>query len=193
MIAYLINRRKIERYGILLVFLSMILLMALVGATEYQGDTFRLHIIANSDSRADQGVKLLVRDRILDWISQDTSAKSYGDNMEGYFASKAGDIEAVAEGVLQSQGFAYGAKALVGPAEYPWREWEGQAYPAGNYESLRVVLGQGNGQNWWCVLFPPLSLVDMEQAEAEEVEYKSFFAELFQNLFGGQETGQQDS
>ena len=183
MIEYLRNRRKIRESKGILLFLGVVLLMAFVTATGYHPEAFRLHIIANSDSRADQAVKLLVRDQVMEYIEETET----GGDMEAYFSDHAGEIEAVAEGVLASRGFSYGAKAMVGPAEYPWRELEGQIYPAGAYESMRVVLGDGNGQNWWCVMFPPLSLVDVDQAEEEQVEYKSFFAELWERIFGAKE------
>lgn len=186
MIAYLRNRQKMKQAGARLVFLCTILLTALAVVIGHHGEEFRLHIIANSDSRADQAVKLLVRDELLTYLNGRDA-----DNLEQYVREHTEEVEAVAEDALERRGFSYGATALVGPAEYPWRILDGKAYPAGRYESIRVVLGDGNGQNWWCILFPPFSLVDVEQAEEEEVEYKSFLVELWESIFGTGSQGEE--
>ena len=118
----------------------------------------RLHVIANSDSDDDQRIKYEVRDAILA-----ATASLLGDcadkeeAVERVNSSREIILDAAAE-VLSKNGVDYGADMLVGQENYPERVYEGAAYPAGEYTSVRVVLGDGEGQNWWCVLFPPLCL-----------------------------------
>lgn len=101
----------------------------------------RLHILANSDSEYDQRIKLLVRDAVIASGSTDQE-----------------QILEVANRVLQNEGAAYTATAVFGDEDYDTRIYDGIAFPCGSYRSLRIMLGSGEGQNWWCVLFPPLCL-----------------------------------
>ncbi len=122
----------------------------------YEG-VIRLHVIANSDSDTDQSVKYRVRDAIL------AEAQSIfdGKNMEeAATIARSSDtrLAAIAERVLGENGLSYGVRVIFGEEDYPTREYDGVTFPAGRYLSLRVVLGEGEGQNWWCVLFPPLCL-----------------------------------
>ncbi len=109
----------------------------------------RLHILANSDSVADQETKLAVRDAILD-------ARVFEQEQSLDAALEA--AVRVASEVLAKRGAGYGAGCAFGRESYPTRIYENIKLPAGTYLSVRVVLGEGAGQNWWCVLFPPLCL-----------------------------------
>ncbi len=119
-----------------------------------EGDVYdgivRLHILANSDSESDQQVKLLVRDAIIERAGEIDS--------ECDIATLSDLMTDVANGVLTQNGFDYEATAVYGYETYPTREYDGVSFPAGRYRSLRIMLGQSKGQNWWCVLFPPLCL-----------------------------------
>ena len=95
------------------------------------------------------------------------------------------DLEACANQVLAENGFGYTAQAYLGRFEFPDKTYGDVTYPAGEYDALRLVLGQGEGQNWWCVMFPPLCIVNEEILEQEEVEYTSLAWEWLQSLFGG--------
>lgn len=155
---------------------------------------FRLHIIANSDSPEDQSVKLAVRDEILAFA--ESEMKKVNSKMEAkeYIGQNLEIIEKKAEQVLKDNGFTYSAKAYVGKFDFPSKTYGDATYPAGEYDALRIVLGEGEGQNWWCVIFPPLCLAELseeqqkalEKSNAEEkIEYVSFFGELWENWFGG--------
>ena len=117
-------------------------------------NVIRLHVIADGDSQEQQRVKLLVRDAIIRQFGE----SGYCDFCEasGDISSRLGEIEAVANGVLASQGAGYGARAVFGREHYPVRDYGDFSLPAGEYTSLRVILGSGEGQNWWCVMFPPI-------------------------------------
>ena len=91
-------------------------------------------------------------------------------------------IVATANDTLEKNGFDYTAQATVGVSHFPDREYQGVRYPEGDYEALRVVLGDGKGKNWWCVMFPPLCISEL-RSEGDEMQYTSFFAEVFDELF----------
>jgi stage II sporulation protein R len=116
----------------------------------------RLHVEANSDSESDQKLKLKVRDAILDALSEKlNNTESAGaaaviieENLEG--------VEAAARAVIAAEGYSYGVAATLRTEEFPTRDYETFSLPAGNYKSLRVTIGDGEGRNWWCVVFPPI-------------------------------------
>jgi len=117
----------------------------------------RLHVIANSDSQADQALKYAVRDAILAQAAEVFAGREITEAI-GLVSSSLPRIEEIAQGVIDENGAPYAARAVFGDEEYPTREYDGVVYPAGKYRSLRVILGEGDGENWWCVLFPPLCL-----------------------------------
>ena len=121
---------------------------------EIYDSTIRLHIIANSDSEDDQRVKLLVRDAILQHISEyDAATKE-----EALLAirSDRDEITDIARKVLLENGMDKNVAIEIGKEEYPVRYYEDFSLPAGEYTSVRIIIGEGEGQNWWCVLFPPM-------------------------------------
>ena len=131
----------------------------------------RLHVLANSDGSADQEVKLLVRDRILKEtaallaeVEDRTTALTILQRHQGALAQ-------AAEDELAKHGFYYPAAVTVGTYGFPARQYEFGVLPSGEYHAVRVVLGRGQGQNWWCVLFPPVChLVMAEKQPADELE-----------------------
>ena len=118
----------------------------------------RLHVLANSDSDEDQALKLKVRDAILAYVSPRViDSKSREDAikiLQGELAS----IEDIAKSVVLEQGYEYKVQVTLTLEDYPTRNYESLSFPSGEYVSLRVLIGEAEGQNWWCVLFPPLCL-----------------------------------
>ena len=148
---------------------------------------FRLHIIANSNSAEDQAVKLEVRDAVLEYEAENLDAVSAAKTREELITHGAELLEII-EGVLRSNGFDYGAQMLVGTFPFPDREYNGVLYPAGDYDAFRVILGDGAGENWWCVMFPPLCILKSDNGKIdtdETIEFESVFVKLFKLLFGG--------
>ena len=125
----------------------------------------RLHILARSDDEEDQTVKLLVRDAILAECGNLFSETETTEEAFAQLDEAAGRMEEIANRVLAEQGVPYRAKAVFGDERYPTREYDGAVFPAGEYRSLRILLGEGEGQNWWCCPFPPLC---MSAASAED-------------------------
>ena len=134
-------------------------------------DTVRLHVLANSDSEEDQRVKLLVRDAILDYATEAyTSCTSKEELTEALRRDKE-ILQTVADTVIAAEGYSYRSAVTLGEEAYGTRVYEGFALPAGTYLSLQVCLGEATGQNWWCVLFPPLCLGGAIKEGTTETDY----------------------
>ncbi|MBQ8546108.1 MAG: stage II sporulation protein R [Clostridia bacterium] len=114
----------------------------------------RLHILANSNSESDQEVKLKVRDKMLEKIST-YEAESKEKALLKIEEDKDELIE-IAKTTLEENGFDYDVNIEIGVEDYPTRYYEDFSLPAGSYTSVRVLIGEGAGENWWCVLYPPL-------------------------------------
>lgn len=147
----------------LLIFCSSILLLILLvpllplsGEGRVYTDTIRLHVLANSDSEEDQSLKLEVRDAIIDRVAEMTEYASSREEAESNIKAGLDDIEILAAKLIESQGYDYPVEAVIGQEYYPERSYNGIRLPAGEYLSLRVLIGKGEGKNWWCVLYPPL-------------------------------------
>ena len=121
---------------------------------ELSGKLIRLHVVAVSDSERDQAAKLRVRDEVLALLEPELRGITSRAEAEARISALLPAIEETARGVIPET--ALGVAASLGSEAYPTRYYDGFALPAGEYLSLRVVLGEGRGQNWWCVVFPPL-------------------------------------
>ena len=136
------------------------------GESEIYSNVLRLHVIANSDSEDDQNLKLLVRDAVL------AEAQILLCNV--YDRTKAEEtviqnieiLRSVAERTVLDNGYDYPVAIELGEEEYPTKNYESCSFPAGEYTSLRILIGEAAGQNWWCVLFPPLCLSAATDADA---------------------------
>lgn len=157
----------------------------------------RLHVIANSDSEADQALKLRVRDRVL-VLTEDILRQS-GDMEEARqrLTEALPRLQQTAAEEIAAQGSRYTVSAGLEETEFPTREYDGFALPSGEYLALRVVIGEGAGKNWWCVVFPSLCLPAATQEEAlltlpegerqvveggQEVQVKLKAVELWESL-----------
>ena len=132
----------------------------------------RLHVIAVSDDESEQTVKLRVRDAVLDYLTPELEDMTDARAARSYLAGHLDEIAAAAES-------AAGGRAVtvtLGQEQYPTRTYEGFTLPAGSYESLRVVLGEGAGHNWWCVVFPPLCLTAADAERVQSVMNEDDFA-----------------
>lgn len=152
----------------------------------YEG-TVRLHVLANSDSEADQTLKLKVRDALLsemDALLGQSEAKDAA-TAESVLADELDRFERIAQEVIAENGFDYPVKLTLTEEYYETRSYEGFSLPAGEYTSLRVLIGDARGQNWWCVLFPPLCTT---AASAEEALSETGFTKNQVRLLTDQES-----
>lgn len=121
----------------------------------------RLHVIANSDSPADQALKRNVRDVILSYMNEQLKASKDINRTRAIINEKMDEIIRLSTEELRRNGSGYGVQASFGSYPFPTKAYGDVTLPAGKYQALRVVIGKGEGANWWCVLFPPLCFVDV--------------------------------
>lgn len=138
---------------------------ACAGRSTLADQVLRLHVVANSDDAADQAVKLMVRDAVLAQATPLLEGATDSAAAERVLASHLEELEQTARDVLREQGFEDGAAVSITDQWFPTRQYGSFALPAGRYRALKVTIGRGEGQNWWCVVFPPLCLA----AVTEEV------------------------
>lgn len=162
------------------VFISLMLSLVITAysenvQTDLQDNLIRLHIIANSDSDKDQAVKLEVRNAVLNEIrnsSENISREEIIKNLD--------TIEKIAKDTLKQNGFSYDVQAVYGKFDFPKKEYKNMTLPAGEYYGVRIILGNGEGHNWWCVMYPPLCVsndttvtLDKESEEILKATLKS--------------------
>ena len=143
--------------GICISFLIAFTVMSVLpvsGEEEIYDNMIRLHVLANSDSPEDQELKLKVRDAVLE-EAEKISCTGPG---EAYIKAKdsLGVLKTAAESKIREEGYSYSVDVVLGEEKYPERDYDGFALPSGTYTSLRVLIGDAAGKNWWCVLYPPL-------------------------------------
>ena len=131
---------------------------------DLQDNLIRLHIIADSDDDNDQAVKLKVRDAILKNVG-DRLSKTDKNECRDEIINDLNEFEDIANDVLRENGFSYTAHAEYGKFEFPEKTYKSMILPAGEYYGVRIVLGSGEGHNWWCVMYPPLCIADSVSAE----------------------------
>lgn len=158
---------------ITIVAVTMLMLFLLVGYStsvnsNLSQNLVRLHVIANSDSEADQSLKLKVRDAILSHSQANFTKK---DDV----LTQLDVYKEIAQKVILESGYNYAVEVEYGNFKFPTKEYNNLRLPAGNYDAVRVKIGKAEGQNWWCVMFPPLCFVDgtTDSSLAEEKLHSS--------------------
>jgi stage II sporulation protein R len=141
-----------------------------------QSDVLRMHILANSDSNEDQQLKLKVRDKLLECSADIFEGASSLEEMKEKAEEKLEYINGIVEQVISENGFSYGSEAEVVNMEFDAREYGEITMPAGTYDALRITLGEANGHNWWCVMYPPLCIPAAEKAEVDKQEAEDYFS-----------------
>ncbi len=153
--------------------------LALQTEQELSDKVVRLHVLANSDSEEDQALKLKVRDRLLAYVEPLLEAASDRREAEALLRGQLLELEQIAAEEIRANGYAYDVDIRLEDTMFPTREYEGFTLPAGEYLALRVLIGEGAGRNWWCVVFPPLCA-----AAAEEVPQTALAAGLSASQVG---------
>lgn len=164
------NRKKIFFYITLaLVFIA--------GAYQYRvkrfqrdisQDILRFHVLANSDSQADQSVKLKVRDEIGRYMKGNMGQVENLKECIKETEEKLPEITWIAEEVLKREGFSYPASARVGTVDFPEKQYGSYTFPGGSYKALQITLGEGEGHNWWCVMYPNMCFAGSVYEVVEE-------------------------
>ena len=175
---------------------------------EIADSVFRLHVIANSNSDEDQNLKYKVRDALIEYMNSICSNTTSKEEAINIAKSHIDDFYDIANNIIEENGFLYPVSIEIGKFEFPTKTYGDVSLPAGIYDALEVKIGEAVGQNWWCVMFPPLCFVDVssgivpddskEQLEesmpeedydlitksddSSDVHFKFKIVELFENL-----------
>ncbi len=147
---------------VLIFFYVFLLSVNYVKAVSYNlsDSVFRLHIIANSDSENDQNLKLKVRDNVIEYMNTLTSNCSNKADVISIVSDNLDNFKNIALNTIKENGYNYDVNIEVGNFYFPTKTYGDISFPSGNYDALKIEIGQAVGQNWWCVLFPPLCFVN---------------------------------
>lgn len=137
-------------------------------STEIANSVFRLHVLANSDSQEDQNLKYIVRDNLLKYMNElCVNCKSKQEAIDLARKNET-QFKEIALKTIKEQGYNYDININIGNFEFPTKNYGDVSLPAGYYDALRVEIGEAKGQNWWCVMFPPLCFVDISSGVVPE-------------------------
>ncbi len=162
----------------------IILLLLLIGIGDYimakeiiiPEDAIRLRVIANSNTPYDQYIKTKIRDRLQIEVYNLLKDVDTIDEARKIITSHLNKLDAIVGEVIKEEKYNMDYVLVYGDNYFPAKDYKGIKYNAGFYESLLITIGKGKGENWWCVLFPPLCLIEAENAD--DVEYKFFVKEI---------------
>lgn len=130
----------------------------------------RFHVLANSDSKEDQDLKIKVKNAIIKDLYTDLSNSKSIDETRNILVSKEDEIKALSEKIINEEGYNYKVNIELKRENFPEKQYGSITLPQGNYEAFRVIIGNGNGHNWWCVMFPPLCFIDVTKGKVEDEE-----------------------
>ena len=154
------ERKNLRVWELALLIGAAVFLLSGVWALNTQRDladrVVRLHVLANSDSEADQALKFQVRDVVLAQATAILEQSADRAEAESLLRESLPELEVLAQAEVQANGYDYTVTAELEDTAFPTREYDGFSLPAGEYLALRILIGEGAGQNWWCVVFPPL-------------------------------------
>ena len=152
-----------------------------------QKELIRFHVVANSDTPQDQEVKLRVRDAVLKYLREDLQQLNNAEEAKIYLTETLPFIQSVAKETLESAGFFDSVTVSLCREEFDIREYDTFTLPSGVYESLRIVIGEGQGHNWWCVTFPNFCMPAVSE-DFEDVAAGAGFSEKLIQTLGDKET-----
>ena len=130
-------------------------------STNLADSVFRLHVIANSDSQEDQNLKYKVRDSLIEYMNTLVNSSYSKDDVIKIAKEHLNEFKNIAQNVIKENGFDYPVNVEIGNFAFPSKTYGDISFPSGFYDALKVEIGESKGQNWWCVMFPPLCFVDV--------------------------------
>ena len=169
----IINNAFIKKFLILIILLFIYTIICAVSyvnavSSNIESSVFRLHVIANSDSKEDQDLKYIVRDNILTYINEISKNASTKEEVIEIARNNIDTIKQIAQETVYENGYNYSVNIKIGNFAFPTKQYGDMSLPAGFYDALRVEIGSASGQNWWCVMFPPLCFVDVSSGVVPE-------------------------
>lgn len=210
------------RVGILIsILIGLIIIITLVIGGEvknieactydYKEKLIRFHVIANSDTEEDQELKLKVRDAVVSYLQPKLENSSSIEESEKIIKSEYNNLKKISNDIIDKNGYNYNIEIGLKYSNFPAKQYSSVVLPAGKYKALKIIIGEGKGKNWWCVMFPPLCFVDDEngvidektdeklkeilspkeyelimaknKSEVKNLKFKFKIAELFQGVF----------
>lgn len=164
----MIIKKTLVLFCILVICASICNVLPIHGEEKIYESVVRLHVLANSDTEEDQALKLKVRDAILAYTSPRVIDSATRDEAIEILQNELDELIRIATDVVRAEGYDYNVDVTLTLEDYPTRNYESMSFPSGEYVSLRVLIGEAEGQNWWCVLFPPLCLSAASEKSANE-------------------------
>ncbi|EOD01683.1 stage II sporulation protein R [Caldisalinibacter kiritimatiensis] len=165
----------LKKYRLTIVLLILIIVVSFISLKDvyknrdsYKQNLIRFHVIANSDSPEDQNLKRKVRDKVIKEMNQRFEDVKSINESRSIIKESLDDIKYLASEEVKNNGKDYNVDVHFGTSNFPTKTYGNFTLPAGEYEAVRVVIGEGKGQNWWCVMFPPLCFVDITHGLTNE-------------------------
>lgn len=167
---------------IVLAVVALIVLVVVISAapSKTNADFLRIHIRADSNNQADQNVKYQVKNAVVDYLTPYLAYATTKSAAMTVVKAHLKEIENVCNNVLAQNGFGYKSHAKLTEEQFPDRAYGDVTLSAGVYDALIIELGSGNGNNWWCVVYPPLCFVGGESNGTSQIVYKSKLWEIIQ-------------
>ena len=169
----MINKIKIRLSILILSLVAIISIMTISisgevkkisnASQDYKDNLIRFHVIANSDSDEDQNLKLKVRDAVINYLQPKLLESESIEESELIIKREYSELEKISKNIILQNGYNYDVKIGIDYSEFPTKQYSNVVLPAGEYKALKIIIGEGSGKNWWCVMFPPLCFVDEEK------------------------------
>lgn len=190
----IISKPKVKYSIILIILLSIYIFISAISyveavSKEIQGSVFRLHVIANSNEEEDQNLKYIVRDKLIEYMNDLSKDANSKEEIIQLANDKKDDLLMVAKEVIIEQGYNYNVTINIGNFSFPTKSYGDISFPAGYYDALKVEIGEAKGENWWCVMFPPLCFVDVSSGivptESKEILKENLSEEDYSLISNG--------
>ncbi|MCL2797128.1 MAG: stage II sporulation protein R [Firmicutes bacterium] len=173
-----ITVQKLLLFGVIFIFSGTLFGFDACGREPAEQPLLRLHIRANSNEASDQAVKLIVRDAVIAYLEEELKSVQDFETAKKEVGKRTNRIRELSDAVLKQEGFSYKSAAKLANEYFPTRVYGDKTVESGYYDALVINLGSGAGDNWWCVIYPPLCYFTAGGG-SEDVVYKSIIAEWF--------------
>ena len=170
----------------IILIISLLLIFTAISAYQYScavsnnisEGVFRLHVIANSNSFEDQSLKYKVRDALISYMNSFLSSTSTKSDAINISKNNIDALKGIAQNIISENGYTYDVNIKIGNFDFPTKKYGDVSLPAGTYDAIRVEIGNAAGENWWCVMFPPLCFVDISSGIVPEESKNTLKDEL---------------
>lgn len=169
--------------SIMIAIVSVFLLAGCGSNSTTQEQYLRIHIRANSNSRIDQNIKYTIKDDLVNYLTPLVSQCNSFDEVVDMIDDNINDMENLCDNILTDNGFSYTSKIMINEEYFPTRAYGEYVLESDFYDAIIVNLGEAKGDNWWCVVYPPLCFLNAKNVDKNNIVYKSKILELINNFF----------